>query len=223
MEAIDTHEYRGYLIEEHYEEDGYNLNPRENSDSMGKIFMESECRYIVGDEQVPMECYGNWVEWLKDEQEDVGRIARKRIAIAIPLQFQDYGSSGCRLTADVRDIDLTADWINGLYVIYRDDLLREYSVKIVTPAAREKATKYALAEIEEYGAWLSGEVYSYAVREIVGYDDDDNPILGELVDSCTGFYGDKGRKWMYTEATMQIDALADAREHKHAIALIAGL
>ena len=62
-------------------------------------------------------------------------------------------------------------------VIDLDTVKKEYGDKSVK--SRNKARRYAEAEIEEFQNWANGEVYGYIIT-----DND-----GETLDSCWGFYG----------------------------------
>ncbi|WP_434589957.1 hypothetical protein [Streptomyces sp. A5-4] len=52
---------------------------------------------------------------------------------------------------------------------------------------------YVEAEMEEYEAWATGDVWGFVVEERVGWTRDDAPDESmetwEYVDSCSGFYG----------------------------------
>ncbi|MGP3686219.1 hypothetical protein ACTVZO_16185 [Streptomyces sp. IBSNAI002] len=52
---------------------------------------------------------------------------------------------------------------------------------------------YIEAEMEEYEAWASGDVWSFVIEQRVGWTRDDDPDESletwEHVDSCSGFYG----------------------------------
>ncbi len=69
------------------------------------------------------------------------------------------------------------------------------AVDRVTPEMVEAAKALLKSEIESFQLWGSGEIYEYAIHEIVAEDDededeDDEEDLGEVTDSCCGFMSD---------------------------------
>lgn len=74
-------------------------------------------------------------------------------------------------------------WQAGCLYITEKTLLAEYGQD--TAETRKKAKNYLRGELRDYAAYVSGEVYEYAITR----ESD-----GELIDSCWGFYGDDGIK-----------------------------
>ena len=76
-------------------------------------------------------------------------------------------------------VEFSTDAGECFAVIDLDDVKKEYGDKSVK--SRNKAKKYAEAEIEEFQAWANGEVYGYIIKD----------LDGKTLDSCWGFYGRK--------------------------------
>lgn len=107
--------------------------------------------------------------------------------VALPWQFQDYGSSGARVYLDTPDDDPASGW-----VVMTAKAAEEFS-------SLEEAERCARAEFDSFRSWIEGEVLGYVVK---------NPA-GEVVDSCWGFYGDD--KYVREEATSV--AQSEARDY----------
>lgn len=162
----------GTVVSIYYDTEHDLTNPRENQDNLGTILYFGD-RHTLGDEQVSLAHY--------DYEAGVAEYAQELIetsnaAIVIPLRFTE-GSGGAHVFAAD---DFTN--ANGLIWLSEDKLRAEY-IEFGYPdmEAREKARKSLEAEISEYDAWLSGDVYGYHVE---------HPDFPDLADSCWGFIGD---------------------------------
>lgn len=87
--------------------------------------------------------------------------------VAIPVRFDDYGSSGARIyTTD-------ADSANGLISTDKEEIAKEWN------GDKTAARTYLEGRITEMNQYLSGDVYGFNIETPDGY----------LLDSCWGFYG----------------------------------
>jgi len=162
--AIHTETVGNFTIAIYH--DDIPLNPRKDFDPMGKIIMLDQRNYNVGDEK--HNCY-DINELYDDIMEDYNP------TVIIPVYFYDHGSNGC----SIREVG-SIDDATGFTFVSRENLLNEYSVKIATKKAKEKATKVLLGELETYSQYLNGDVFYYSITD----------LQGEIVDSCGGFFGD---------------------------------
>ena len=76
-------------------------------------------------------------------------------------------------------------WRAGCIYVTKDKLVSEYGQD--TPEAREKAKNCLRAELQRYAAYVAGDVYGYTITR----ESD-----GEELDSCWGFYGEDGIKYI---------------------------
>jgi hypothetical protein len=110
----------------------------------------------------------------------------------LPLYLYDHSG----LTMSV--FPFSCPWDSGqVGWIYADDkaIRAEYGVKRISKQLREKVDNILLAEVAIYDAYLTGEVYSWAVRN----------AEGEVIDSCHGYYGEAGYKDAIANAKIAIE------------------
>lgn len=144
------------------------LNPRKEYDHLGTMICFHR-RHRLGDKHgYRSEDFDNW--------DDMERHLLKEHPVVLPLYLFDH--SGLALSTTPFHCPWDSGQV-GFIVMEREALLKEYGVKIATQDAKRKAEKVLRAEVDEYGQYLSGDVWGYVV------EDDD----GEHIDSCWGFYG----------------------------------
>ncbi len=124
------------------------------------------------------------------------RYLAARGEVAVLVQFQDYGSSGCRLLA----LDDDDDEIATGYISTTRKRIDELGV----PAGDERAQ--LLGEVGEWDSYFQGEVVGYVVRD----------SRGEVRGSCWGFYPDGSKDefaYVRVEAASEAEGIAmlDAR------------
>ena len=127
--------------------------------------------------------YATVEQYIKHEFDDA--------EVIIPLRFDDYGSSGSRLSEE------SSDNANAVIYVTTETLQKEWS------GDREAARKCMLAEVKEYTQWMSGEVYGYVIK-----DADGNDLPGTMQDSCWGFIGDSD--YVRSEANSAAEGVAEA-------------
>ena len=109
------------------------------------------------------------------------------------------------------------NWRPALKVGERKDLAEPDGFIYVTgeTAAKEwddraDAEAYLRASVEEYGAYLAGEVYGYVIKNA---DSEDLPSFGPrlIEDSCWGFIGELGPgSYILEEANRAAESCAEA-------------
>ncbi|MFT8556582.1 hypothetical protein [Liquorilactobacillus hordei] len=67
----------------------------------------------------------------------------------------------------------------GVAFVAKETVCEEYGVKKVTAKIRKLVKQRFEGELETYTQWCNGDVYGFTVTD----------CKGELVDSCSGFYG----------------------------------
>ena len=165
MEALETQEYKGYTIEVHQDMDPE--NPAKEFDDLVK-YACLHGRYDLGTVD------------LKTVEEVDAHLKETR-AVAYPLYLMDHSGLSLSISASAfRACDAAGwDWgMLGYVFMERDDILKEYSTKIVTKAVREKVFKWLEGSVETYSKYLEGRVYGFVVNDSEGVD----------VHSCWGFY-----------------------------------
>lgn len=142
--------------------------PRE-WDNMGKMICLHN-RYTLGDKHnYKAEDYSGWAEMKK------AIIKNENAGVILPLYLYDHSGITMRTTpfGDRWDSGQV-----GFIVISKEKIKEEYSVKRITQKVIEQATKVAIAEVEIFDQYITGDVYGFKLFE-----------NGEETDSCWGFFG----------------------------------
>ena len=194
MEHVHTEKVGALDVVIDYDNDP--LNPRAEFDHVGTMVC-AHSRYTLGDVQVNnvdevldyiLQEDGVWVsdgaghkvewngynwEWEDDQSEwqpAVGKLSVRGAAI-LPLFLYDH--SGISMSCS----EFFDPWDSGqVGIIYISDkrIAEEWD------GDREAAVRCLKAEVSEYDAYLTGQVYRY---EILG-------VRGEVLESCGGFYSE---------------------------------
>ncbi len=117
----------------------------------------------------------------------------KKARVRVPVY--KYEHSGIILKASTDGNPFSCPWdscLAGYVVVSADALRKEYGVKRITRKIIDKAIAVVKSEIDTYSQWMNGEVYGFETYKV----DDNVPDscvceMGELVDSCWGFYSVK--------------------------------
>lgn len=215
MTKVETIKYKGHDINVYYDTDPE--SPR-NWEPLGHIVYKNRS-YILGDESID-----DPVDWLAGmlglEEEQVERIADKlgvpyhsnpmlqnlfsRLSkdfIALPVY--SYIHSGVTISTG----SFGCPWDSGQSgVIYvsKEKVREDYGVKRISPKLLTNVLEILEGEIETFDQYLTGEVYGFQVE-------------GDVCDdSCWGYFGDEGMKYMIDEAKSSIDhAIASNRKHHY--------
>lgn len=183
MDAIERVEYKGYDIVLYVDDDA--PNPRTAFDNAGKMVCFHR-RYALGDKH----------EYSIDEARELA----EKAAVCLPLFLLDHSGLALRAGGGFEDVD-PGGWDSGqVGWIWcdKETAVREWGKKRFTKAVKEKAENYLRGEVEEYGAFLAGDVYGYVVERT-------HNALPECDDSCWGFFGRAGYEDMVEEAKGAID------------------
>lgn len=147
------------------------LNPRTEFDNLATIYYVSN-RYLLGDKRT--------------DEAEIDAITRDPNILWLPVQCYIHG--GITMTAANRNPYPDPAWDSGqsgIVAISKDTLREEYHVKHVSPRIRRQAYEIMRNEVDEFAAYLEGDVYGVVVEQLANEDDDE----GEETDSCWGFYG----------------------------------
>lgn len=162
-------------------------NPREWS-NLG-IMVCQHRRYTLGDEQkkntydgVSTIAWNSLENYLKKER---GAI------IVLPLYL--YEHSGLRIKVGSFDGLLSQGHAEfdsmqvGVIYATKEAILKEYSVKRISPSLLEKVKKLLIDEVETYDQFLSGDVFFFVIKQ--EKECNLGAVHEEIVESCGGFYG----------------------------------
>lgn len=205
---VDTKEYKGYTIETHQDMDP--LNPRAEYDNFGHMYCWHR-NWTLGDDGKR----GYPADY--PEPSDLEAEFTKSDVI-LPIYM--YEHSGVALSTGNDTYPFNDVWDSGqvgYIVAWADEIRKEYSVKRITKAIREKVVKLLQSEVKTYSQYLNGEVYGYVIKappvDADDEDEDDEPHYysnapepgrGEEIEdgSCWGFYG---TDYMLEDAKSVID------------------
>ncbi len=143
-------------------------DPRVEWDNVGIMACWHD-RYNLGDEQPKCDP----AEWLADNAPEGS------IVLALYL----YDHSGITMSCE----PFASPWDSGqvgVIVATPDKIQEEWS------GDREKAENYLCSEVQTYDHFLTGAVYSYTIEEPQPCGECGPETGAELIDSCSGFYGD---------------------------------
>lgn len=165
-------EYRGYLINIHYDEDPE--SPRE-WDNLG-TFYTSHPNYLP---EKNFRDYFDRGDVFDEDGNFTDSFEKKYIALKIYL----YDHSGLTICSG----PFSCRWDSGLFgmvAVSIEKVKKEYGWKVLTKSRRRKVEEQLQAEIDTYDQYLRGEVYGF---RICPADDD-----SQIIDSCWGYFGDGG-------------------------------
>ena len=186
-DAVFEEAYHGHTIKIYHDPDAE--SPREWS-NLGTLICWHR-RYRLGDSH----SFDSPEAFLRDlsgisAQSDLSmdqlRDRAERKSVLLPVFLYDH--SGLAMNT----IGFHCPWDSGQvgYVYVTLEAVRkEFGVKRVTKALREKAADILRGEIVSYDAYLGGRVYGYVIEQD-----------GEEIDACWGFVGD-----------YELDCLSEAR------------
>lgn len=158
IEAIKKNGYRLNI-----KIDQYPVNPRTAFDNLGTLYIPRPPQdYTMSDE---------------------GASANEAAAAPVVLPVYALDHSGIAISEQPFGCPWDS-WRAGCIYVTEKRLLAEYGLYGQnTPETREIAKNCLRAELQEYAAYVSGEVYRYTITR----ESD-----GKEIDSCWGFYGEVG-------------------------------
>jgi len=178
MTVISTTLHKGYTVEVIVDE--YAEGPRVDCDNLGTMVCWHR-NYKLGDKHE----FGQPADAMKH--------IKATGAVWLPLYLYDHSGITMNTTG------FSCPWDSGQvgYIfVERDKILKEYGVKRITKAIREKVVDVLRAEVTEYDYHLTGQVYGYVVKKD-----------GKTEESCWGFYGDE--KYALEEGKSMAEGLAN--------------
>jgi len=171
---LESIKHNGFTIEIHADEDAE--SPRDNCDNLGKVFCFHD-KYNLGDKNdYDSDQFSSWDEFKKAIEKDF------RPAVILPVYIFDH--SGLSISTDPTWFQAADsqgwDWGQiGFIFVSREDALKEYNAKRLSPKIKKQSERILQSEVDEWGKYINGEVYGYIVKD----------EEGEEVDSCWGFIG----------------------------------
>lgn len=186
-------EYKGYTIKILQDELGGDCR---DWDNLGKMVC-FHTRYDLGDKHdFRLSDFSGW-----DELQDA-LVNDEEAEIILPLYLYDHSGISMRCSRNSGNPFLGraqhAAWDSmmvGFIYATRQDILKEYDKKRISPMLRERVTRLLEGEVKAYNDELTGNIWGYIV------EDPD----GEHVDSCWGFYGSEGIEQAMEDAKSIID------------------
>lgn len=148
--------------------DEFTDSPRE-WDNLGQICVSKSCRYCNNEYEDT-----DSLSWYK-ESDDLNTLERKGY-IVLPLSVYDHSGVSIYIGGKCDAWDSSRI---GWYIVSREKIRKEYSVKRISPKLLEKVKNIMVNEIKTFNAYINGEVYEYSLLH-----------NGDEVDSCGGFYDD---------------------------------
>jgi hypothetical protein len=149
-------------------------------------------RYTLGDKHDIKESnFSSWTE-IKEHL-----IKKKKAILISPVFMIDHSGLSIRINRNFSDVD-PGNWDSGqIGFIYttKDQIRKMYlqENKKITKTVLEKIKDCLISEINEYDDYLTGSVYGYQVIK-----------NGEIEDSCFGYYGYDGIKYIKEQFQDQI-------------------
>jgi hypothetical protein len=168
------------LVQDEHPED-----PRKIFDHLG-VMVCFHKRYNLGDKHnyKPSE-FAGW----KDLKLHLERVCDA--AVCLPLYM--YDRSGITISTQPFSCPWGSGQIGFIYVS-RAKLLSEFGRKKLSPNLIDRAMQLLRVEVEDYNAYVSGDVWGYVLED----------EAGNHVDSCFGYYG---RKWAQEAAEEALKGL----------------
>lgn len=160
---IKTYSYRGFTINVYA--DGYVENPRNEEETLGTLYWANDKNVIGGDQDVELKSGDNVNDYIKPED------------ITLPVYMLDHSGQS------VSTSPFGCPWDSGMvgYIsVSREDALKYFNRKRMTNRLYEMVEDVLRSEIRTLDDYITGRVYYY---ETVSEG-------GEVIDSCSGMYGD---------------------------------
>jgi hypothetical protein len=179
-------------------QDTWGESPREWS-NLGTMAVFHK-RYNFGDDvDFKADDFDNWSE--------MGEYINKDLDAAVCIPIYMYDHSGITINCD----GFACPWDSGqVGYIYasRQKLKDEYGVKRISNVMLERAEKALRREVHLMDQYITGDVYGFQV--IKRYLNTDGEIQEDIIDSCSGFYGDNFKEngmMEYINTDLLIDEL----------------
>ena len=191
-ETVEREGFTGKIFQDECGE-----SPRE-WDNIGKMICWHN-RYTLGDENLLdlwselKECSLKKLTDYCNGWDEIEEVLKKEFGavVILPLFLYDHSGISMRTYSHGQHAGWDGGYVGFIYAT-KADILKEYSVKRITKAIKEKVEKILTSEVETYSQYLEGDVYFFNIAD----------ADGEIVESCGGFYGMESAK---DEVNSQID------------------
>ena len=170
-------QYKNKVLEISQDEDPE--SPRE-WDNTGTMVCK-HTQYTLGDVQTLLTSYD---EYLKSKG-----LAPEDIAVMLPLYLLDH--SGISMSCGERVYPYDDPWDSsavGFIYVTKEKIRKEWNVKKISKVIIGHVTEMLEAEVATYDQYLRGDVYTFVLY--TKHTCSLNEIHLEVIDSCSGFYGD---------------------------------
>jgi len=175
------------IYEEHKLKDGHILQIFQDTwaesprawDNLGTMAIFHK-RYNFGDEvDFASDDFGNWSEMQEHIENNLNAV------ICIPIYLYDH--SGITINTQGFSCPWDSGQVGFLYVT-KEKLKENYAVTILDPELIERARKVLENEVKTMNQYITGDVYGFQlIKREAGKEE-------EIVDSCSGFYGNDIKK-----------------------------
>lgn len=179
MRSIHEEKYKDYKIQVFIDEDP--PNPRKEFDNFGHMICFHR-RYDLGDKH-------------NLSVEEAKELSKRKDVISLPLFLYDH--SGITMKTSPFSCPWDSGQVGFIYVT-KEEIRKEFGVKLVTQKTKERVVSILRSEVEEYDQYLTGNVYGYTIVD----------PYGEEKDSCWGFFGNYNEKFiefLITDCKQMID------------------
>jgi hypothetical protein len=195
--VADEEDYKGYHIEIKYDESPF--NPREMNDGYVGKMLFFHTRYILGDEHhLRSKDFSNWTEIEEYIEKELDGVA------ILPVRMYDHSGISISLSSQYPYNDYWDSGQIGFIYTTRKIMKEQLGIKYLSKNNLKKIYQNYEYEIDEYNAYLNGEVYGYLVHPI---EEDEDYHPATCLDSCWGYFGDEGFKYAKQSAKEHIDWL----------------
>lgn len=179
-------------------QDTWGESPREWS-NLGTMAIFHK-RYNFGDEiDFKSDDFNSWSE--------MGEYINKDLDAAVCIPIYMYDHSGITINCDGFACPWDSGQVGYIYVS-KQKLRDQYGVKRISKELIDKAEKALRREVHIMDQYITGDVYGFQV--IKRYLNNNNEIKEDILDSCSGFYGDNFKEngmLAYIDEDLLIDEL----------------
>ena len=155
LDPVETYEHHVVTVKIHYDEIA--CNPRTEFENMGTIVGWRDPRHGIGDRELSVD-YHTPAEIAAELREDGARLI-------LPVHYFPQG--GTLSVSDAGDDDALEN-CDGVIYVTADVLRHEYGLTRISAKAIQRATRVLRGEIEEYSAYISGQVFGFIVEDEAG-------------------------------------------------------
>jgi hypothetical protein len=167
----------------------YDTDPCKPDDPVCTITYNSRSRYVLGTTTADAE-----------RDEEIARAVRSGDYIGMPVFAYVHGSVAIQAA---HSNPFHCQWDSGRSgwaYMTKAEVRSFFGVRRITKAVKESALTIIRTAVEDYSAYLNGEVYGFIIRDT---------STGESVDSCWGFYGLDHVKSEAMLALQQMESLTE--------------